>query len=363
MTTFKKTSPKTGKTSWFCSFYYKDYDGTRKQKKKEGFHTQREAKEYEQNFLNRYNLTSSMTFGAFAELYLQDMQGQLRPTSIQSRQSIISKRILPFFHNIPINAITPAMVKQWQTQAFKNLKHDTIVSYHSMLSIMLNYAIKIYGLKDNAAKIAGCPRKNDEPIGVAKFHLWTLEQFQCFMTEMKKDDATYRKYGALFLMLFCSGMRIGEALALTTDDLDFHAGTIRINKSLTRLNRKSNILPPKTPRSNRTVMMPSTIMAALQDYICSISPLKHDDILFAMSRSSIRWVLERYTKFCNLPRITIHDLRHSHASFLIEKGFSIIAIRDRLGHENVQITLDTYSHLYPNKQSEIAEALKDVITI
>lgn len=362
MTTYKKTSPTTGKVSWFCTFYYKDYDGTRKQKKKEGFRTQREAKEYEKEFLTKYNLTSSMTFGSFAELYMKDIEGQSKQTYIHSKRSIIDNSLLPFFKDIPLNAITPALVKQWQLTALKGLKHDTVSVYHRTLSIMLNYAMKIYGIKENAAKIVGCPR-GIEDSGTVKYHLWTSAQFQCFMDTLKTNAPMYKKYGTLFMVLFCSGMRIGELLALTVKDVDFQADTISISKTLIRLKGQDIVTTPKTSKGNRIIAMPGSVMSMLREYVDAILPIRNEDRIFNIPRTSIRAILDRTTKLANLPIITIHDLRHSHASFLIEKGFSIIAIRDRLGHENVQITLQTYSHLYPNKQQEIAAALEGVITI
>ena len=92
--------------TWFCKFYYTDYTGTKKQKKKRGFKLQREAKEWERTFLERLQGTPNMTFQSLYDLYIEDMSHRLRQNSIDGKKNVFKNRILPYFKDKPVNAIT-----------------------------------------------------------------------------------------------------------------------------------------------------------------------------------------------------------------------------------------------------------------
>lgn len=94
--------------TWFCKFYYTDYTGVRRQKKKRGFKLQREAKEWERAFLEKQQGTPDMTFQALYDIYMEDMGYRLRPGTIRSKESTFRNRILPFFADKPVNTITPS---------------------------------------------------------------------------------------------------------------------------------------------------------------------------------------------------------------------------------------------------------------
>ena len=151
---------------------------------------------------------------------------------------------------------------------------------------------------------------------------------------------------------------MGELLALTPADLDFSSHTIRINKSYQRLEGKDVITDPKTPKSNRIIVMPEFLSEELESYLSMLYGLKETDRIFQISKSYLHHEMDRGVKLSGVKRIRIHDLRHSHASLLVEMGFTPLAIADRLGHEKIETTLNTYSHLYPNKQGELADKLE-----
>ena len=102
--------------TWFCKFYYTDYTGARKQKKKRGFKLQREAKEWERSFLERMQGTPEMTFQALYHLYIEDISHRQRVTSLEGKKNVFKNHILPYFQNKPVNAITPADVRAWQNE-------------------------------------------------------------------------------------------------------------------------------------------------------------------------------------------------------------------------------------------------------
>ena len=116
MPAYKKISPTTGRASWFASFYYTDWTGKRKQKKKEGFDTRKAALEYERGFLERQAASPDMTFAALCDLYLADYKATRRKTSYEKREYELKQYIEPFFADIPINEITPSSVRKWQAE-------------------------------------------------------------------------------------------------------------------------------------------------------------------------------------------------------------------------------------------------------
>ena len=140
-------------------------------------------------------------------------------------------------------------------------------------------------------------------------------------------------------------------------DVDLEKRTITITKSYQRLCKKDVITPPKTPKSKRVITIPEFLAADIRDYIDSLYELQENDRLFPITKYYLEHEMQRGIKESGVKRIRVHDLRHSHASMLIELGFSPLEIANRLGHEKVETTLNTYAHLYPNKQTKLAERL------
>ena len=181
---------------------------------------------------------------------------------------------------------------------------------------------------------------------------WTKDEYLKFADVMMDKPLSYYA----FEMLYWTGIREGELLALTAEDFDFDKQTVTINKSLQHLNGRDVITPPKTEKSNRTIKMPKFLCEEMQEYLKMFySPSKNDRI-FLISKSYLHHEMDRGSKAADVKRIRIHDLRHSHVSLLIDMGFSAIAIADRVGHESIDITYN-YAHLFPSKQTEMAEKL------
>ena len=146
-------------------------------------------------------------------------------------------------------------------------------------------------------------------------------------------------------------------MALTYNDIDLEKRTVSINKSYQRFNERDVITPPKMPKSNRIVNIPKFLTEELKEYISRLYGLMPGDRMFQFTKAFLEHEMIRGVKNTGVKKIRLHDLRHSHASLLIEMGFTPLAIAERLGHEKIETTLNTYSHLYPNKQSQLADEL------
>ena len=214
---------------------------------------------------------------------------------------------------------------------------------HTTLSAVFNFAIKNEYTKENPAAIVGnVDLKENKHV-----NFWALEEFKSFVTSV--DDPMYY---ALFMTLYYSGMRKGELLALTWADLDFETNTINVDK--TEYNRK--VTTTKTEASRRKILMPKNVMNLLNAIKLERNP-KLNYVVFGEIKDSIstttldRW-FEKYVTAAGIKKIRIHDFRHSHASYLINKGTIISVIAARLGHGDVATTLNTYSHLYPTTEKK-----------
>ena len=184
---------------------------------------------------------------------------------------------------------------------------------------------------------------------------WTKEQYQKFAEEMMDYPLAYY----CFEMLYWCGIREGELLALTPADFDFDAKVVSINKTYHLLKGEELITEPKTAKSRRKVRMPDFLCEEIQDFISMQYDLKSIDRLFATGKTYLYRMMEKGCAQANLPKIRVHDLRHSHVSLLIDMGFSAVAIADRMGHESIDITY-RYAHMFPSVQAEMADKLNDL---
>lgn len=341
--------------TWYVQFRYTDWKGERKQKLKRGFATRHDALEWEREFLMQKYSDVTMTFESFTELYKRDIKPRLKENTWITKESIIQKKIMPYFDKRKLCDITAKDVIEWQNEIReltdkrgKRYSQTYLKTVHNQLSAMFNHAVRYYGLKSNPAAIVG--NMGTEERKEMKF--WTLDEYKKFSEVMM--DKTISFYA--FEMLYWCGIREGEMLALAPADFDFRAKTVTINKSYQRLKGRDVITTPKTKKSNRTIKMPNFLCDEMQEYINMFYEPNKTDRIFPISKSYLHHEMDRGAKTANVERIRIHDLRHSHVSLLIEMGFTALAIADRLGHESIEVTY-RYAHLFPSKQTEMADKL------
>lgn len=212
---------------WYCSFYYTDWQGIRKRKKKEGFATQREAKAWESDFINRMTANCSMTFKNLVQLYLEDSATRLKPTTLVVRTSVINDKIAPYFNDIPISEITPVVIRKWQNEIINSgLAPSTQHNVNGILSAILNFAVKYYNLPFNPVQRVGSIGKTKG----TSMDFWTLEEYKHFISCEDRPE-----YKIIYELLFYTGLRFGEMFALTMNDIDTENGVLTVNKNKWRI--------------------------------------------------------------------------------------------------------------------------------
>lgn len=341
------------KKTWYCKFYYVDWTGQRKQKLKRGFTRQRDAKEWEREFLQKQQGPPDMTFQALYDLYIEDMTHRLKGTTMDSKRYVFARHILPDFKDKPINQITPADIRKWQAKIISSgIKETSQHQIYNQLNAILNYAVTYYNLSKNPCKVTGAIGKNR----AGRVNFWTQNEFTAFIAQV--EDIAYR---TAFLTLYYTGIRCGELLALTPADIDMQAGIITVSKTYHRQKRRDVTTSPKTESSNRTITLPLFLIDTLRDFISKNYGIGSTDRLFQFTPYKLKDTLKTCCESSGVKLIRIHDIRHSHVSLLIEMGFTPHLIAERIG-DSVDMVNNIYGHLYPNKHNEVATKLQQLVS-
>lgn len=347
----------TENNTWYVKFRYTDYTGAKKQKTKRGFARKKDAQEWEQDFLANLQKQPSLPFSDLVRVYLDDKRVNLKRISYETSKSRIKVWIEPYFNSQPIDSIDAAAVRQWQNELnvarnrndkplSDNYKQNLVVE----LSSIFAYAVKFYGLSVNPVSIAG----NTAGKKTRRCDFWTMEQFKQFLSTFSEHD----EYYTIFMTLYWTGMRLGELRALTVADI--LPDRIKVNKTLHVINGEPVVTAPKTKKSIRDIYMTPQLAKLLTDYVGKLYRPKKSDRLFPVGDTTISRQFKSHAVAAGLPQIRIHDLRHSHASLLINQGYDALVVSERLGHESVMTTLQIYSHLFPSKQVEMIDKLTEI---
>ncbi|MED4533588.1 site-specific integrase [Metabacillus fastidiosus] len=201
--------------------------------------------------------------------------------------------------------------------------------------------------------------------------IWSFEEIHSFLNQCKNE-----RHYVTFLLAIYTGMRRGEILGLKWSDIDFERKIILIQRSLSHIPKKRYILSTlKTKKSRRQVPIPDIVLNELlvqkniqnewkkrlgnqyQDndlVICTETGTLQDP------RNMLR-VMKRISEAANITLIRFHDIRHTHASILISEGVDIVKVSARLGHTNPKTTLETYAHIIPNEDNEVADIFHNAI--
>lgn len=341
--------------TWRAVYRYTDWNGERKQTQERGFKTKREAQAWEREQLNKTSADLDMTFKSFVDLYTADMKTRLKENTWATKDHIIRTKLLPYFGRLKMYNITAQQIITWQNEMLNHKDENGkpyspvyLKTVHNQLSAIFNHAVRYYNLRENPCKKAGSmgKKKNREMM------FWTKEQYLKFAEVMMDKPMSFYA----FEMLYWCGIREGELLALPPADFDFQKRTVTISKSYQRISGRDVITTPKTEKSNRTITMPRFLVEEIQEYLAMQYDIGLNDRLFPITKNYLYREMQRGCKETGVKSIRIHDLRHSHISLLIDQGFSVVGIADRVGHESIDITYN-YAHLFPSKQTEMADKL------
>ncbi|VWL85842.1 site-specific integrase [Oceanivirga miroungae] len=294
--------------------------------------TLKEAKLFEANEIAKKDYTADMFLSDIIVEFLKDRKIRVQESTYR-RYTHYCNSILKIFGDKKLKDYSYQYFHKLLTNIGKE-SHKRVNSNIKVLKQINKFAYRCFEIQNkNITRL-----EYFKNVRVDKeYNIWTLEEFNTFVDVIPDKFINYKIY---FSILFYGGLRRGEALALQVKDISRYK--INVDKNLGQ--RDHLISTPKTRNSIRVITMPKDLINTILAFIDK-QQLTENNFLFSFSYSNVVNCLRKYTKMCNLPKITPHDLRHSHASILFENNMPTAAISKRLGHSNISITLDVYTHL------------------
>lgn len=324
--------------------------GIEKNKRKSGFERKKDAKEYYERFMAEVRnrdyapIIKKVTYQSLLYQFIDYKKDYLRTSTYTEMNSALKKHVIPYWGKLFVDEITKKHVENWQiAMRKKGYAHGTIKKIRGFINSSFVYALDNNLIQINPVANTKLPKNNKLK---KEMLIWTPEEFEKFIKVV--DCPIYR---AFFILLYYTGCRRGEALGLTWKDYD--RKYIYINKSYTNRTKGGyGLTPPKNEASYRKVLLPQCVIAELDKL-----PKNGERIFGHLPFQTITNKKDEYIKKAKVKRIRIHDFRHSHASLMIKNGCSIVLVAKRLGHSNIEMTLNTYSHLLPSEESDFIKEL------
>ena len=289
------------------------------------------------------------------EEYKTSLLANVKESSYMAFTQRMERFVAPVFRNKKVTEITPADIRKWQDDlTARGLSYKYKASIRGAFNHFFVY-LKMYDI-DNPIEKVKSYKKTVEAQPAISF--WTQEEFEQFIGAV--DDIRYK---TLFAFLYLTGCRKGESLALQWQDVKDGSASIKKTVNEKTLSGVRKVTSPKTLNSIRTIALPKSLIALLEEYASTV-PHSETDFIFGwitpLSTTAISYAFAKYIKASGVKRIRIHDLRHSHASLLINKGDNALStlyvIAARLG-DTVEMILKTYGHLFPSNENQLLQKL------
>ena len=341
-------------TRYMIQTRVKGIDGNLKRITERGFKTKKQARDREAEItLNKNVRIVYPTMDDLITEYIKHKKPSLKQRSYDTIMSRTKIYIRPYFNVQKCNLITYKEINEWQEKIDNTkLSYSSKRALNVLLSSMFKYAVRYYDLPKNPVEYANGFKVQN---GIKKEPMfWTFKEYKKFIANVDE------KYKPLFELLYYSGLRLGEALALTWDDINNQY--INVNKTVTRRIKGEvyTLSTPKAKSSVRVVKIPKFVVNNLEETKPSNAVGK--SFIFGgivpFSENAVTNAKNVACKKANIKQIRIHDLRHSHASLLLSNGIPIPVISKRLGHSNISMTLDVYSHMIKEDEDKAVELLE-----
>ena len=335
-------------TKYMVRFYRTDpLTGKRKQTKKRGFKTRREAVKWEAAEKSKATGSApSMTFWTVFQTMLTN--NDTSQSTRSKKEAWISKYC--DFKDLPIDRISKPMLVAWRNELKEEsgLATSTMNSGMQYVRSVLTFYSDVYG----GENISSALKSFKVPKGEKKeMDIWTPEEFDLFLKYVRNP-----LYKTFFEFLYWTGCRRGEAVALCKEDVDVDEAKVHIRRSMKHF--KNGFQPLKTDSSERVIGIDSVLLEHMKPFIDKAAPFVFGS-MHSLPISQIQRNFDEAVRVSGVKRIRIHDLRHSHASLLINNGANILAVSKRLGHATVMQTLETYSHLMRETDEKMIELIEN----
>jgi integrase len=359
-----------------CSWYFqaelgKDpVTGKRKRKKQRGFKTKRDAEKAlaqieAEFFKGTYIEPSTMLYKEYMVDWFKGKKLSIGEQTSKVYENIIFGRIIPVLGNVPLSKITALQLQNYVNELkMEGLASRTVKKVFEVLRNSLEHAKDLELIQKNVATKVKLPK-----IEKKELEAWEQKDVLNFLQHAEPD----RLYIAFYLAL-STGMRQGEILGLRWMDINLEKKTLYIRQTL-KHDGKGFLVGGKTKSSNRSVGLTDETVTLLKEHKENLqmqrvnkgSGLQGIDLVIStesgnpVNPANLRRSFNKIVQNSSVPRITFHGLRHTHATLLLSKGVNIKVISERLGHQNITITLNTYSHVLPTMQEEAIKQISNIL--
>lgn len=357
---------------WFAQLNYTDSNGNHKTLKSKRFDTKGEASKcLAEMQMSHKQVHSYLTFNDIFREYLEEQKNKVEPLTYSHYQPLYD-HMKDYIGDVNIEKLTVPQYKEFKKyldnkiiKLTKDENGNDVPHYlstsrknrcHRFIKTLLKLAYDNHNIVCNVPeRVGGFINPTQLESEDEEIKIITVQEFNRFLNEFK-DDIVYK---TLFLVLFYEGTRIGEALALTWKDLDLEKGILKINKTYTsKINTQYKgknlyITKPKTKSSIRNIPIEKstlTSLKTLKNYYSNFDFFNNDWFVFGgikpLSETTITVKKDAALENAKVNRITIHQFRHSTASYLFEKGIKPTVVQKYLGHSKLTTTMNIYTHLY-----------------
>lgn len=309
--------------------------------------------------------TKRYTFKEFADIWIKDYcEPNLSPIVVTAYKRNLNNWILPEFGNRYLDVITPIMINsfiaklknsytKFTSRENKPISNGTIEKIYNIVRTILNLAYRNDIIVANPCGKVRLELKKEIDTGI---HYWTKEEYQRALFLLQKDKSGK---GLVIKLALMTGLRRSEIFGLKWSD--FQGNILLVTKTRQKVNGEMVELPCKTISSVREVAIPSSLMFDLMKYRQKVGNTTY--IFEKIDYDNLTaWFRDWEKKQC-LTQIKFHELRHTHATLLLQEGIDVKTIQERLGHSNITTTLNTYAHVVKELDEKAADVFEKISQI
>lgn len=375
MASISSYKTKDGTRLWRYQLFIGNDPTTNKQKRinKRGFRTKKEAEISAYRFQdNMQNMVLADDLMLFKNVYLswfEQYKNSVKESTWIKTEDIFRLHILPIFGDLKINDITPTMCQDAVNKWFKH-GYVKYKMFMNNVSRVFKYGLRMDICRSNPVVKIIIPVNKNKPATTMADNFYELSELKHFFECLQDDDNNSQAYPFFRLLAFV-GMRKGEALVLTYNDIDFTNKTISIDKTQSRgEHARLLIQSPKTFNSIRTVHVDDKTLDILKKWrieqkktmlIYGYNTSSPSQLVFSTMQNEMlqpskptQWLTHTINRY-DLKKITVHGLRHSYATLAFEAGLSIKEVQSQLGHKSYSTTMDIYTSVTKKQKSKMAD--------
>lgn len=324
--------------------------------------SQREVLDWLTNERNKvlkgtYVTDDKLTVADHLNRYLEDVaRHSVRPKTFATYKGYIDNHVIPELGRIKLAGLRPDHVQSFYRKKLdEGLAARTVEQIHAILHKALKQALRWGLVSRNVTDLVDVPRPKRNPPTI-----WNTKQVNTFL-----KHAENHAYYPIYVLAIYTGMRQSEILGIHRDDVSLKDGVVNVRHTLQRIpNKGLQVVPVKSDKSKRSVALSGTALKVLEKHLATDGP----GLIFTTSKGTpvdARELVRHFKRVlteARLPDIRFHDLRHFHASALLQAGVNPKVVQERLGHSTAALTLNVYSHVIPSLQKDAAEKFEAIIS-